>query len=133
MDGSTIRSAIAAAHQEFAGLKDGKNADYIPALAEVLQQLESGEQVVEDNIGVDATGQVFNSIVAIEQYKGHQQNPFVNAGAITTTGLVGGSDGDEKWAKILRRHSLFAGRDLTAIEQIAKRIGGNPYSVGPQK
>ena len=89
--------------------QEGKNADYIPALAEVPSKLfgislvtttarstttatssrfsiqsiskvftlalvlqESGEQAVEDNIGVDATGQVFNSIVAIEQYKGQR-------------------------------------------------------------
>ncbi len=79
-------------------------------LALVLQ--ESGEQIVEDNIGVDATGQPFNSIVAIEQLKGAQQNPFVNPGAITATGMVKGQTYEEKWSKILAIHSAFAGRQL---------------------
>lgn len=145
-----VQQALQEAHKKYKGLKEGKNADYIPALAEVPSKLfgislvtvdgkvydegdvkplfsiqsiskvftaalvlqESGEQAIEDNIGVDATGQPFNSIVAIEQYKGFQQNPFVNPGAITATGMVKGKTYDEKWNKILAIHSAFAGRQL---------------------
>jgi glutaminase len=146
----TVEEALEDAHKKFKGVKEGKNADYIPALAEVPSKLfgislvtvdgktydkgdtkslfsiqsiskvftlaqvlqESGEQAVEDNIGVDATGQPFNSINAIEQYKGSQQNPFVNPGAITATGMVKGKTYEEKWNKILAIHSAFAGRQL---------------------
>src|SRR5262249_50844504 len=38
---------------------------------------ESGATAVVDNIGVDPTGRVFNSIEAIEQHKGKEINPFV--------------------------------------------------------
>jgi glutaminase len=145
-----VEEALEDAHKKFKGVKEGKNADYIPALAEVPSKLfgislvtvdgktydegdtkslfsiqsiskvftlaqvlqESGEQAVEDNIGVDATGQPFNSINAIEQYKGSQQNPFVNPGAITATGMVKGKTYEEKWNKILAIHSAFAGRQL---------------------
>ena len=31
---------------------------------------EQGPDAIANNMGVDATGQVFNSIVAVEQYKG---------------------------------------------------------------
>jgi len=148
--GDPVQKVLEEAHKKFKGLKEGKNADYIPALAEVPSKLfgislvttdgkvydegdtkslfsiqsiskvftaalvlqESGEQAIEDNIGVDATGQPFNSIVAIEQYKGFQQNPFVNPGAITATGMVKGKTYDEKWNKILAIHSAFAGRQL---------------------
>ena len=54
-------------------------------MAKVIE--ESGPQSIEDNIGVDATGQVFNSIVAVEQYRGSEMNAMVNAGAITTTSM----------------------------------------------
>ena len=37
---------------------------------------ESGPGSIYDNMGVDATGQVFNSIVAVEQYKGAEMNPW---------------------------------------------------------
>ena len=68
-------------------------------LAEVFQQ--SGEQPVVDTIGVDATGQVFNSIVAVEQYKGQEMNSFVNPGAIATTSMVKGANADAIWREII--------------------------------
>jgi glutaminase len=75
---------------------------------------------VMDKIGVDATGQVFNSIVAIEQMRGKEMNPFVNPGAIATTSLVEGKTAEEKWARILAIHEAFAGRKLTVDEEVYK-------------
>src|SRR4029450_9677825 len=118
-----IQKAVDAAYAKYRTLKEGANADYIPALAKVdsniygiavvtpdgklytagdlksevsiqsiskvftmaLVMEEAGTQALVDNMGVDATGQVFNSIVAIEQYRGAEMNPMVNPGAITTT------------------------------------------------
>jgi glutaminase len=149
-DAATIDKALKDAHAKFAGVNEGKNADYIPALAKVPSKLfgialvgvdgtthaagdadslfsiqsiskvftmarvvqDSGEKKIEDTVGVDATGQVFNSIVAIEQYRGHQMNPLVNPGAIATTGMVTGKTDAEKWNKILDIYSDFAGRKL---------------------
>ena len=68
-------------------------------MARVME--DSGRAGGLEGVGVDATGQVFNSIVAIEQYKGHEMNPFVNPGAIATTGLVQGKTDEEKWSRIL--------------------------------
>ncbi len=85
-------------------------------LAEVLA--ESGPRPVEESIGVDATGQVFNSIEAIELHKGSEQNSFVNAGAIATTGMVQGTTDQEKWSRILAIHSAFAGRELSINEEV---------------
>ncbi|MGI9469985.1 MAG: glutaminase A [Rubripirellula sp.] len=153
-----VQSALQEAHQAFRKPQGGKNADYIPALAEVDSDLfgivlvtvdgrvfqvgdveeqfsiqsiskvftlslvlqESGDDSVEENVGVDATGQVFNSIVAVEQHKGYEQNPFVNAGAIATAGMVRGSTDAEKWSKILKVHCDFAGRELTVNEPVYK-------------
>ncbi len=42
-------------------------------MAKVIE--EQGPDAIAANMGVDATGQVFNSIVAVEQYKGGQSNP----------------------------------------------------------
>ncbi|MET0294357.1 MAG: glutaminase A [Phenylobacterium sp.] len=80
---------------------------------------ESGEDTVENSVGVDATGQVFNSIVAVEQYRGKEMNPLVNPGAIATTGMVKGNP-DEVWRKILAIHSDFAGRPLDVDEVVYK-------------
>jgi glutaminase len=85
-------------------------------MARVFQ--ESGEKAVEDNVGVDATGQPFNSIVAIEKDKGMEMNPLVNPGAITVTSMVKGRDADEVWNNILGTYNSFAGRALHVDEEV---------------
>ena len=153
-----VDAALAAAHAKYKGLTEGKNADYIPALAKVpsdlfgialvttdgqvytagdVEQLfsiqsiskvftlaavmqESGDEVVEDGVGVDATGQVFNSIVAVEKDKGHEMNALVNPGAIAMTSMVKGANADEVWAKIIGTYSEFAGRQLAVNQEVYK-------------
>jgi glutaminase len=68
-------------------------------MARVME--ESGTDVILNNMGVDATGQVFNSIVAIEQYKGQQMNALVNPGAITATSMIKGVNENEVWGTII--------------------------------
>jgi glutaminase len=153
-----VDAALAAAHAKYQSLQEGKNADYIPALARVPSNLfgialvtvdgqvftvgdveqrfsiqsiskvftlalvlqNAGEQAIESSVGVDATGQVFNSIVAVEQYKGHEMNPFVNAGAIATTSMVQGANAEAIWAKIIGIESDFAGRTLEVNQEVYK-------------
>jgi glutaminase len=79
-------------------------------MAKVIE--EQGHQAVQDKIGVDATGEVFNSITAVERMRGKEINPLVNPGAIASTSLVNGADSSAKWASILKVHSDFAGREL---------------------
>jgi len=85
-------------------------------MALVIEQ--KGPDAIFDNMGVDATGQVFNSIVAIEQYKGFEMNALVNPGAIATTSMVAGDSYDAIWNSILSYYSAFAGRDLTVLEDV---------------
>jgi len=79
---------------------------------------EQGPDAIFNNMGVDATGQVFNSIVAIEQYKGAEMNPLVNAGAITATSMVPGDSRDAIWNRILNYYSEFAGRKLSVNREV---------------
>ena len=86
-------------------------------MARVLQ--DSGEKAIENNIGVDATGQ-FQLDLAIEQYKGTEMNPLVNPGAITTTSMVGGATADSVWHKIIGTYDDFAGRELNVLDDVYK-------------
>jgi glutaminase len=153
-----IDAALKAAQAKFQGLQEGKNADYIPALAKVdpniygialvtvdgrvytagdvtsevsIQSIskvftmarvieEQGPMAIVNNMGVDATGQAFNSINAVEQYKGAEMNPMVNPGAIAATSMVSGATRDEVWNKILSTYSDFAGRPLTVNQEVFK-------------
>jgi len=158
MSSAAIEAALDAAYSQFKDLKEGANADYIPALAKVdpnifgialvtadgrvytkgdvssevsIQSIskvftmakvieEQGPAAIAGNMGVDATGQVFNSINAVEQYKGAEMNAMVNPGAITATSMVSGSSRDEIWNKILGYYSDFAGRQLGVNQEVFK-------------
>lgn len=85
-------------------------------LALVLQQ--GGEEAIEQSVGVNATGRVYNSIEAIEARRGKNMNPFVTPGAIATTGNVRGANPDEIWGKILEIHNDFAGRRLEVDQEV---------------
>jgi len=153
-----IDAALKAAYDKYKGLKEGANADYIPALAKVdsniygialvtvdgkvhtlgdiksevsIQSIskvftmakvleEQGPASIEDNMGVDATGQVFNSIVAVEQFKGAEMNAMVNPGAITATSMVKGASRDAIWNTILTWYGDFAGRKLSVNQEVFK-------------
>jgi len=153
-----IDTALKAAYAKYKDLKEGANADYIPALAKVDSKIygialvtvdgkvyttgditsevsiqsiskvftmakvveEQNPAAIEDNMGVDATGQVFNSIVAVEQYKGAEMNPLVNPGAITATSMVKGASRDEIWNSILSWYGDFAGRKLAVNQEVFK-------------
>ena len=80
-------------------------------MAKVIE--EQGHQAIQDKIGVDATGEVFNSITAVERMRGKEINPLVNPGAIAATSLIAGVDSAAKWKSVLQVQSDFAGRQLS--------------------
>jgi glutaminase len=158
------QAAVNAAFEKFRGLKEGKNADYIPALAKVDPNLfgialvtidgkvftagdvktevsiqsiskvftmaqviqEQGLGSIEKQIGVDATGARFNSIIAVEGVRtvvgtgAPEMNPLVNAGAISATSMVTGGSSDAVWNKIIGFHNAAAGRQLRVLQDVYK-------------
>ena len=155
-NGQQIQNALDVAYAKVSRVKEGKNADYIPALAKVdpkifgvalvttdgkvftvgdvrsevsIQSIskvftaalvmdQRSPDALEKNVGVDATGQAFNSIVAIEQYKGAEMNPLVNPGAISATSMVSGANRNAVWNNILKFYSDFAGRPLSVNNEV---------------
>jgi glutaminase len=87
-------------------------------MARVIQ--DQGPAAIENNMGVDATGQVFNSIIAIEQFKGKEMNALVNPGAIAATSMVQGATSDQVWQRIIDTYNTFAGRPLTVLQDVYK-------------
>ena len=153
---SQIQTALDQTYAKYKDVHEGKNADYIPALAKVdpnifgiaivttdgkvytagditsevsIQSIskvftmakvmeEQSPDAIAGNMGVDATGQVFNSIVAVEQYKGSEMNAMVNPGAITATSMISGATPEEIWNKIITTYSDFAGRPLAVNQEV---------------
>jgi len=81
---------------------------------------QQSPEAIRDNVGVDATGQVFNSIVAVEAHKGLEMNAMVNPGAIATTSMVKGNSRDAVWNSILGWYGKFAGRTLGVNDEVFK-------------
>lgn len=151
-----VQAALQAAFERYRALDEGRNADYIPALAKVdpalfgialvtvdgtvytagdvksevsIQSIakvftmakvieEQGPAAIADTVGVDATGQVFNSITAVEQYRGAEMNAMVNAGAIATTSMVKGESREAILDSILGYYADFAGRELEVNQEV---------------
>jgi glutaminase len=87
----------------------------------------AGPDTVNKRIGVNATGQKFNSILAIDLLKNIPSddkhvipagNPLVNAGAIATVDLLPVERGMDKWSVILGTLEAFAGRRLMVNDEV---------------
>jgi glutaminase len=151
-----LKAAVNSAYSMFRGDTSGKNADYIPYLAQVNSKLfgiavvttdnqvytvgdinysfsmqsiskvftlalaieQLGADTVFDRIGNEPTGRPFNSVDAVVDMPTHTGNALVNAGAIATTGLIGGSNADERWRGILAYYDKAAGEKLKLIDEV---------------
>jgi glutaminase len=151
-----LKAAVNSAYSMFRGDTSGKNADYIPYLAQVNSKLfgiavvttdnqiytvgdisysfsiqsiskvftlamaieQLGADTVFDRIGNEPTGRPFNSVDAVVDMSTHTGNALVNAGAIATTGLIGGSSADERWKSILAYYGKAAGEKLKLIDEV---------------
>jgi glutaminase len=77
-----------------------------------------GTDEARSRIGANATGLPFNSLAAVETGPGGRTNPMVNAGALTTAGLVPGGSLESRWQFVLAGMSAFAGRELALDQEL---------------
>ncbi len=151
-----IQKVLEEAWNDTKSVAGGKNADYIPYLANVPSGLfgivtvttdgkiyktgnsdyefgiESISKVfvlalamqtvhpdtIQKNIGVNATGMPFNSVIAIELEGKSPVSPIVNAGAMATNSLIKGETREEQFDKILKYFSKIANRPLHVISEL---------------
>lgn len=77
-----------------------------------------GAEAVRSKVGAEATGEPFNSVMALELHSGKPLNPLVNAGAIATVSLVPGNNAAAVWENILARFAALACRELPVMEDV---------------
>ncbi|MBM7095917.1 glutaminase A [Bacillus sp. H-16] len=139
--------------------KDGKVADYIPALKEAdssvlslaiydggktcaavgnveetftlqsiskvlslaLALMDQGVEEVFSKVGMEPTGDPFNSIIKLETNKPNKPlNPMINAGALAVTSMIAGTTTEEKLGRLLSFiHELTGNPKIHYDEHVA--------------
>jgi glutaminase len=123
---SNIQTAVNAAHSRYQNLHEGKNADYIPALAKVDPNLFGIAVITAD--GHTYTAGDVRTEVSIQSIS----KVFTMARVIQDEGpeaieksLVQGSTADAVWAKIIGTYNDFAGRQLSVLQDVYKSESEN--------
>ncbi len=75
---------------------------------------DCGREVVIERVGVEPTGDRFNSIIELDQSSKRPLNPMVNAGAIATSSIIRGDSPSERFNRLLEAFSRYTGREMAA-------------------
>ncbi|MBD2073395.1 glutaminase A [Phormidium sp. FACHB-592] len=73
---------------------------------------EHGREAVLAKVGVEPTGDPFNSIIRLDEYSKRPDNPMINAGAIATTSLIKGKGATERLNRMLDMFRCYVGHDV---------------------
>jgi glutaminase len=107
---------IATVDGEVMGVGDQQQLFTIQSISKVFtygMALEDrGREVLLSKVGVEPTGDPFNSIIRLDENSKRPDNPMVNAGAIATTNLIQGNTATDRLNRILTAFKNYAGRDL---------------------
>lgn len=69
-------------------------------------------EILLEKIGVEPTGDPFNSVIRLDENSKRPDNPMVNAGAIATASLIKGSSQTEKLNRLLEMFRRYTGRSV---------------------
>lgn len=93
----------------------------------ILEQY--GAEAVMKQIGADATGLPFNSILAILMENDHPSTPLVNAGAISADSMVKPvGDAEAKWQAIVENMTDLCGSELKLLDELYKSESETNYN-----
>lgn len=73
---------------------------------------DCGRQTLLEKIGVEPTGDPFNSVIRLDENSKRPDNPMVNAGAIATASLIKGEHPTDKLNRMLDMFRRYIGHDI---------------------
>ncbi|TVQ11118.1 MAG: glutaminase A [Leptolyngbya sp. DLM2.Bin27] len=71
-----------------------------------------GRDQLLKKVGVEPTGDPFNSLIRLDEDSKRPENPMVNAGAIATTGLITGADLADRLNRMLAMFQRYVGNEV---------------------
>ena len=103
---------IGSSHQSFSLQSLSKPFVYGLALA------QNGKDKVLSKVGVEPTGEAFNSIIELEKNTHRPYNPMINSGAIAISSMIAGNNFDERLASIVKLFESYVGHELKIDEAV---------------
>lgn len=79
---------------------------------------EHGREAVLSKVGVEPTGEAFNSIVELEKRTHRPYNPMINSGAIATSSLIQGNNFNSRLENMLKMFAGYAGHELQVSDDV---------------
>lgn len=73
-----------------------------------------GREAVMEKVGVEPSGDRFNSIIELDRHSKRPLNPMVNAGAMATSSLIRGDSPSHRFNRLLDAFSRYTGRKMGA-------------------
>jgi glutaminase len=71
-----------------------------------------GREKLLTKVGVEPTGDPFNSLIRLDEDSKRPENPMVNAGAIATTSLITGADPADRLNRMLAMFQRYVGNEV---------------------
>ena len=71
-----------------------------------------GRDRLLEKVGVEPTGDPFNSLIRLDEDSHRPDNPMINAGAIATASLIKGETPTERLNRLLQMFRRYVGRDV---------------------
>src|ERR1700752_2563926 len=113
VDPALFGSALATGDGEIYEIGDSRSLFTIQSISKpfvyALALEDHGIDHVLSKIGVEPSGEAFNSIV-FDERSNRPFNPMVNAGAIVTTALIKGANHEQRLQRLLNKFSDLCGR-----------------------
>lgn len=73
---------------------------------------DRGREALLEKVGVEPTGDPFDSVIRLDENSKRPDNPMVNAGAIATTSLIKGSEPSDRLNRMLEMFRRYTNRDV---------------------
>lgn len=79
---------------------------------------EHGREFMRSRVGVEPSGEAFNSIVELEKHTHRPYNPMINSGAIAVSSFIQDKNNQKRLDRVLRMFSEYAGHVVTVDEAV---------------